>query len=85
MQAIQVKYLAATNTKGTRLKAFCMQDHITINYCHSLNKQQNAIVAVTGLLQKLEWEGNWVGGEINNGSYVFVRIALAADREVTMS
>ena len=55
MQAIQVKYLAPTNTKGSRWKAFCYSGSITVPYNHDLNDEGNAIEAGYALLAKLDW------------------------------
>ena len=41
MQAIQTKYIGATNTKHSRIKAACEAGGITVFYDHSLNEDDN--------------------------------------------
>ena len=71
MQAIQVKYLSATDTKPSRLKAFCKGGSITIPFNHD-NEDQGYIDAARQLAEKLGWLGFYYGGTLPNNDKVFV-------------
>jgi hypothetical protein len=73
MKAIQVKYLAPTNTKGSRYKAFIGDGiSLTIDQDYSLDYPENMMLAAKMLAQKLEWKGEFVGGTLPNGDMVFI-------------
>ena len=80
MQTITTKYLAATNTRGSRIKATQSNDFysetykpqsITMSYDYALNADQNHAKAAQLLATKLGWKGTFTGGSIHGG-YVFV-------------
>jgi len=73
MQAIQVKYLGATNSKGNRLKAIaCCDESVTLSYNYELEANDNARVAALELIKKLEWNVVISGeGMLRNGDYAF--------------
>ena len=56
MQAIQVKYISATNTKGARTKAFCYSGYITVPYNYDLDEEGRAMEAGQALIEKLGWK-----------------------------
>ena len=69
-QAISVKYLPATNTKGSRVKAYCDAGAMVMSY------HQDEICPYTNcaveLCKKLGWYGvRLVGGIVKSGEYVF--------------
>jgi len=72
MQAIEIKYLNATNTKGVRIKAVCDAGSLTVSrdYELNVNTQVNDVVAM--LLNKLEWRYAFNVGVLKNGNYVAV-------------
>ena len=76
MQAIQTKYLGATNTKGSRIKATAAAGSIVISYPHELSGQAVHRAAAEQLVKKLGWDqpsyGPLVGGCLPDGSYCFV-------------
>lgn len=75
MQAIHVKYLSATNTKGTRIKATCGAGSVIISYPYELSGQAVYRAAAEALVNKLEWAngyGELLGGCLPDGSYCFV-------------
>jgi hypothetical protein len=76
MQAIQTKYLSATNTKGSRIKATCAAGSVTIDYPHELSGMDCHAAAAKALVQKLKWHpasyGGLLGGQLANGDYAFV-------------
>ena len=74
MQAIETKYLPATNTRGSRIKATSASGKsITRPYPHELPEGENAHWHVAHELAKsFGWHGNWSGGSTRDG-YTFVR------------
>ena len=82
MQAITIKYLPATNTKGSRFKATASAGSITLGYDHGLNTEGNVKAAVTALLAKLGWTAangytvGWAVGQMSSG--VWAAVALDA-------
>ena len=76
MQAIQTKYLSATNSRGSRIKATCAAGSITIDYPHELSGMDCHAAAAKALVEKLGWidaqYGGLLGGQLSNGEYVFV-------------
>lgn len=50
MQAIVTKYLGATNTRGSRIKAICDRGTITIPYPHELSGDAVHTAAVRALV-----------------------------------
>lgn len=83
-QAIQTKYLPATNRRGSRIKAWCDRGSIVVPYRHGdrdahrytmeqLIQQFLAEDAKRYGSGKNPWSGPWVeGGLPNNGGFVFV-------------
>jgi len=71
MQAIQVKYLAATETKPSRLKAFCKGGSVTILFNHN-DEEQGYIDAARQLAEKMGWFDFYYGGTLPNNDKVFV-------------
>lgn len=76
MQAIQVKFLGPTNSKGSRRKAWCDAGQITVSTDFALNSEDNARKACEALRDKLGWHkphhGDMIAGSLPNGDYVFV-------------
>ena len=53
MIAIQTKYLSATGSRGSRIKAFTCNGHsVTIPYDHALRHEQAHFAAVKALKEK---------------------------------
>ena len=55
MQAIKTKYLSATNTKHSRIKAECEAGSLTVSYNHSYDAIGMHRYAAFELIKKLEW------------------------------
>lgn len=77
MQAIQTKYIGPTNTRGSRIKAWCDAGSVTIGYPHELSGQAVYRAAAEALADKLGWNtphyAKLLGGALpNNGGYCFV-------------
>ena len=58
MQAIETKYVPATNTRGSRIKATAGGMSAVVSYDHSLSDVDVHFEAVKGLVKKhdLEWD-----------------------------
>ena len=75
-QAIVTKYLPATNTRGSRIKASCERGSITISYPHELSGDACHIAAADALVAKFVKEdaakygtnrNPWVGPRVIGG------------------
>jgi hypothetical protein len=75
-QAIETKYLPATNFKGSRVKAWCEAGSVTLNWAHELNVEPNHRRAAEALRAKYGWTGPFYGklvsGALPKRGYVFV-------------
>ncbi len=72
MKAIQVKYLSATNTRGSRIKAIAEGvKPLIIGYDHALSGEAVYRKAAMMLCDKYNWDGELVGGQLPNNDYVF--------------
>jgi len=76
MQAIQVKYINPTNSRGARIKATCAAGSVTIPYPYELSGIEVYREAAQTLCNKLGWIAplyhRMVGGKLPDGSYSFV-------------
>lgn len=76
MQAIITKYLSATNSRGSRIKATCAAGSVTIGYPHELSGMACHAAAAKSLVDKLGWGtahyGDLMGGQLPSGDYAFV-------------
>lgn len=72
MQAIKTKYLPATNTKPSRIKAECEAGSITISYDHSLNIDELHQKAAKELLNKLNWNPDFINSGSFKGNYYHI-------------
>lgn len=76
MQAIQVKFLAPTNSRGARLKATCDAGSVTIPFPCELSGINASREAAQTLCNKLGWVAPtyppMVGGSLPDGSDCFV-------------
>lgn len=71
-QAIIIKFLGATNTKGTRLKVTSYGCSITVPLDFGAGQEQRIRQAVDALLNKFEWSGEYIIGVLPSGDYVAV-------------
>ncbi len=87
MQSIQTKYLPATNTRGSRIKATCERGSITIDYPHELSGDEVHREAVRQLLERFvsedwaersippsqnPWKRDFVSGSLPDGTMAHV-------------
>lgn len=88
MQAIEVKFVGASATKGDRVIAFCsakrkiysyngLQDMLAKN-CSAISRDNVARLARQLLCKELSWSDglHWHSGTLKNGNYVFVGIVI---------
>ena len=71
MKAIRTRYLGATNTRGSRIKADDGDGNtVTISYPHEFSGADVHAQAAIALCQKMGWRGMITAGGLDNG-YVF--------------
>jgi len=82
MQAIETKYVPATNHKGSRVIARSSSgQRVTLDWDHAKNSEGNHLAAARALAEKFDWFGTWVsGGSLSGKGEVFVCIS---DYDVT--
>lgn len=74
-QAIETKYLPATNTRGSRIKATAWVGSITVPYDYGLNADDNHKAAADALIAKYQWQGTFAqGGNAKGDGYYFVNV-----------
>lgn len=74
-QSITTKFLPATDTRGSRIKASASGGKSkTVGYDHALDSPANHEAAARELIKLLKWEdGQWfVGGSSGGAGFVFV-------------
>lgn len=79
-QAIQTRWLAPTDTKPSRVKAFCPAGAIVVAWDYALGVEGNHAAAAMMLVRRLEWipeRGNYAatwraGSTLDQRGYVFV-------------
>lgn len=74
MQAITIKCLPATKTKGSRYKATAHAGSITLAYDYGLTVEGNVKALVKALVKKLAWDraDTWHIGATPDGHWVAV-------------
>lgn len=72
MQAIETKYIGATNTKPSRVKATGAAGSVTFSWDHSLDGYENHRRVALAIMLKMGWHGHWVAGANAGNGYVFV-------------
>ena len=74
-QAIETKYLRATNYRGSRIKATAWGGSVTVGYDHALDHQDAHRAAADALIAKMGWQGTFAqGGNAKGDGYVFVNV-----------
>lgn len=74
MQAIQTKFLPATDTKGTRIRAKAYRDSLQVSYAYERSARDNHVAAARSLLlhQGIRTGYELTTGELPDGSYCHV-------------
>ena len=65
MQTITTKWLAPTNYRVSRIKARASggKEALILSWDYALGSEENHRLAAMALATKLEWDGEWIGGE----------------------
>ena len=66
MQAIITKYLSATNTRGSRIKATCDRGSIIVSYPHELSGSDVHVFAANALVARFADEDSKTYGTPRN-------------------
>lgn len=74
MQAISVKYIGPTDSRGSRVKATAMysKKSATLGWDAALNRDENFALAVKALCKKMDWHGQLNIGEGDRGEGIYV-------------
>ena len=74
-QAIETKYVKATNTRDSRVKATAWGGSITIGYDYALDTDGAHKAAADALIAKMGWSGTFAqGGNVKGDGYYFVNV-----------
>ena len=74
MQAIETKFLPASNTCPSRIKATALAGSLTISYDHALDSDGNHRQAAQMLMDRYGWSNQIVGGTLAGGGMVWVML-----------
>ena len=69
MKAINVKYLPATDHRGTRLKASTSNHSVTVSFDYALGNTENEWAAAEALCKKLGWDNELAAGNYKDETY----------------
>jgi hypothetical protein len=72
-QAIVCKYYGPTNHRGLRIVARAEAGRVTFGWDYGLTRHSNYTAAAVALVKKLGWSGQWHGGFLPDGRFVFVQ------------
>jgi hypothetical protein len=78
-KAITTKYIGPSNVRGARIAATGHDGRggrMYVPYDHALSIEHNHAAAARMLAEKLEWSGDWYGGGLGSGQYVFVCVTV---------
>lgn len=67
-QAIVTKYIGATNSKPSRVKAIAEAGSVTLSWDHASNIEGNHDFAAKALAEKFGWTGKWFCGGLPDHS-----------------
>lgn len=71
-QAITTKYLASTNTRGTRVKATAQAGSVTVGWDHNFSEAKNYHLVAEKLARSKGWRGVWFYATMANQDRVYV-------------
>lgn len=74
MQAIPIKYVGPTNTKGSRMVASAQAGRKSFSYDYALNIEENAIKAAKLYAESKGWKGQMAIGQDSKGDWQAVFI-----------
>ena len=74
-QAIETKYVKATNTRSSRIKATAWGGTVTVGYDYALDTDGAHKAAADALIAKMGWSGTFAqGGNVKGDGYYFVNV-----------
>ena len=74
-QAIETRYLRATNVRGARIKATAWAGSVTVPYDYELDAADAHKAAADALIAKFGWKGTYAqGGNVKGDGYYFVNV-----------
>lgn len=73
-QAIVTKYLPPTDHHGSRVVATAQAGRATIPWDYALDPAGNHEAAAQAFRDVKGWTGDWIGGALPDGRYVFVQL-----------
>lgn len=68
-QAIQTKYIAPTNTRGARVKAWCQAKSIYVSWDDRFDVDENHYAAASQLREIMRWPTHEGFGALPGGGY----------------
>lgn len=72
-QSIETKYIPPTATRGARVKATASGgETLTVVYGQEKTDEMEHIKALTELVNRLGWHGEWHSGAVKGGARVWV-------------
>ena len=78
LQAIRTVFHGPTNHRGARIKATAAAGSVTVHWDYAYDVEANHRIAACALREKLSWltatHGALVGGQLADGSYVWVML-----------
>lgn len=78
-QAIETKFIRATNVTGERIRASAWGGSVTVGYDYALNTEDAHKAAADALIAKMGWTGTFAqGGNAKGNGYVFVNVEGAS-------
>jgi len=78
LQAIRTYALGPTNSRGARVKATsCGGASVTLAWDYALGIEGNHNAAAKALAEKLEWDGRWYGGALDERGYCYIRSPIS--------
>ncbi|MFY7925526.1 MAG: hypothetical protein ACOVN5_06925 [Aquidulcibacter sp.] len=84
-QSIITKYLGATNSRGSRVKASAPAGSITVPWDYGANADEMHVRAARALIDKLGWDGTWAaGGNADHSGFVFVWLGDVVPESLTI-
>lgn len=73
---IVCRYHGPTNSRGSRISVgrAAGPGRIYVSWDHALNVEENYVAAVREYVERMDWDGVWCVGLIDNGGAVAVRL-----------
>ena len=73
-QAITTEYFGPTDRRGARVIARAQCGKVVVCWDHALSVDDNHATAAMALVERMDWDGVWIGGALPSGTgNVYVR------------